>query len=148
MDEEVEAVAWAIYSRPFGYFLMGGVLILIGCFLGAYAAGYERGDKYQPTQYIIETTISAFLIFVSFLIVAQGSYLVFLAATNGRPENIGVLPVVVPELKLRDVQRQIFAADLVVAADDAALNQRPEAFDCARDNRQGIIPQPYNSPIS
>ena len=44
-------------------------------------------------------------------------------------ENVGILPVVVPELKLIQVQRQILLADVVVSADDAALEQRPEAFD-------------------
>src|SRR4051794_14999626 len=49
------------------------------------------------------------------------------------PEDIGVVPVVVAELKFRDVQRQILGADLVERADDPALNQRPEAF-----NRLGV----------
>jgi len=39
-------------------------------------------------------------------------------------ENIDVLAVVVAELKFRDVQRQIFAAYLVIGADNAALGQR------------------------
>ena len=43
------------------------------------------------------------------------------------------IAVIIAELKFRDVQRQIFAADLVIAADDAALNDRPEAF-----NRVGV----------
>ena len=46
--------------------------------------------------------------------------------------------IVVPELELSDVQRQIFVADLVEAAHDAALDERPETFDrvrvdCAND---------------
>jgi hypothetical protein len=51
------------------------------------------------------------------------------AACYCGPEDIGVKPVVVAELKFRDVERQIFAADLVEAADNAALQQRPEAID-------------------
>lgn len=43
-------------------------------------------------------------------------------------ENVVIAPVVIPELKFRDVQRQILAADLVEAAHDAALQQRPEAI--------------------
>src|SRR5271170_7296322 len=39
----------------------------------------------------------------------------------------------IPELKLGDVERQIFPADFVEAADDPALEDRPEAF-----NRVGV----------
>jgi hypothetical protein len=52
-----------------------------------------------------------------------------LAPLNRRPEDIRVFAVVVPELKLSDVQMQIFFADLVVRANDATLQDRPEAFD-------------------
>lgn len=48
------------------------------------------------------------------------------------PENVRVVPVVVPELRFRDVQRQVLGRDLVIAADDAALEQRPEAFNRVR----------------
>jgi hypothetical protein len=44
-----------------------------------------------------------------------------LATRNSRSENIGSLAIVVPELKLRDIQRHVFAADLVEGADHAAL---------------------------
>lgn len=56
-----------------------------------------------------------------------------LASLDSRSENVGVEAVVVSELKLRDVQRQIFLADFVEAADDAALEDAPEAF-----NRVGV----------
>ena len=46
------------------------------------------------------------------------------AACYRGSENIDVLAVVVAELKFRDVQRQIFAAYLVIGADNAALGQR------------------------
>lgn len=49
------------------------------------------------------------------------------------PEDIGIVPVVVTELKLRDVQRHVFAADPVECADHAALEDAPEAF-----NRIGV----------
>lgn len=48
-------------------------------------------------------------------------------------ENIDVLTVVMPELKFGDVRRQIFAADLVIGADNATLEDAPEAF-----NRVGM----------
>jgi len=43
-------------------------------------------------------------------------------------ENVGFLPVVKSELKLREIQRQIFLAHTVIAAHDSALEQRPERF--------------------
>lgn len=52
------------------------------------------------------------------------------SATDRRSENVGIGAVIVPELKFRDVERQILAADLVIAAHDTALNQRPKTFDC------------------
>ena len=42
------------------------------------------------------------------------------------------MPVIVAKLELCNVERQIFAADLVIAANDAALHQRPEAFNRVR----------------
>src|ERR1700683_4070697 len=47
-------------------------------------------------------------------------------------EDIGILAVIEPELKLREVQREIGLADVVVGADDTALQQAPEPFDAVR----------------
>src|SRR5580658_6374603 len=44
-------------------------------------------------------------------------------------ENIGFATVIVAKLKFGQVERQIFLADVVVCADDSALEQGPEAFD-------------------
>lgn len=52
-----------------------------------------------------------------------------LTSANCRAENVVVLPVVVSEVEFCDVERQIFRTDLVIGADHAALQQRPEAFD-------------------
>jgi len=41
------------------------------------------------------------------------------------PKNVWFVAIVEAELKLRKVQRQIFLADIVVRADDSALQQRP-----------------------
>lgn len=57
-----------------------------------------------------------------------------LASLNRRAENIIVEPVVIAELKLRDVQRQVFRADFVECADDAAFHQRPETLNRIRVN--------------
>ena len=53
-----------------------------------------------------------------------------LASADRRSENVGVMPIIITELKLGDIQRQIFAADFVVTANNAALQDRPKAFDC------------------
>src|ERR1700686_4955675 len=50
-------------------------------------------------------------------------------------EDVRIVAVIVAELKLRNVQRQILAADFVETPHDAALNQRPEAIDCLSVNR-------------
>ena len=61
------------------------------------------------------------------------------AACYRLPENIGVMPIIVTELELRDVERHVFLADLVECADNAALNQRPKALDCLSVNRADDI---------
>lgn len=43
---------------------------------------------------------------------------------NCRPENLGVHAVIVAELELGDVEREVLAADLVEGADNAALEDR------------------------
>jgi hypothetical protein len=53
------------------------------------------------------------------------------ASCYSRPENIAVMPVIVAELEFCDVQRHVLGADLVERADDAALEDRPEAFNRA-----------------
>src|SRR5262249_7462140 len=50
-------------------------------------------------------------------------------------EDVCVVAIVVAELKLRNVQRQILGADLVERADDPALEDRPDAFNRLRMNR-------------
>ena len=50
------------------------------------------------------------------------------------PENVRVQPVIIAELKLGDIERQVLFADLVEGPDHAALDQRPEAFNCVRVN--------------
>src|SRR5208283_5091530 len=48
------------------------------------------------------------------------------------PKNIFFFSVVEPELKLIQVRRQIFLAHVVIRADHAALQQRPERFHVVR----------------
>src|SRR6516225_9251727 len=51
-------------------------------------------------------------------------------------KRIWVVPVIVPELELVDVERHVGATHLVIGADHAALEHRPKAFDriCVNDN--------------
>jgi hypothetical protein len=44
------------------------------------------------------------------------------------PENVGILAIVLAELKLIQIERQIFFADVMVGADNPALQQRPKAL--------------------
>jgi hypothetical protein len=48
---------------------------------------------------------------------------------NSRSENVVIETVIISELKFCDVERHIFGADLMERADDAALEDAPEAFD-------------------
>lgn len=52
-----------------------------------------------------------------------------LASIDRGSENILVMPVIVAELELGNIQVQVLFADLVEGADAAAFDQRPEAFD-------------------
>jgi hypothetical protein len=50
------------------------------------------------------------------------------ASCYGFTENIRILPVIVAELKLSKVERQILLADMMIGANDATLKQRPKVF--------------------
>jgi hypothetical protein len=52
-----------------------------------------------------------------------------LASPNRCSKNVRVLPVVITELELGNIERHIFPAHFVERTDDAALEDRPEAFD-------------------
>ena len=70
-----------------------------------------------------------------------------LTSLNRCSENVAIEAVVVSELKLRDVQRQIFLADLVEATDNSALEDAPKAFNrvrvnCADDVRPLVVDAP------
>src|SRR5579862_1243460 len=64
------------------------------------------------------------------------------ATRYSRTENVRVIPIVVSELKLGDVEWQIFAAHFVEAAHDAALQKRPKPSDnrhLEAQDRQGDL---------
>lgn len=56
------------------------------------------------------------------------------APTNCRSKNIVVEPIVIFELTFRDVERKVLGADLVIAANDAALEDAPKALNRVRMN--------------
>src|SRR5229473_6731696 len=65
----------------------------------------------------------------------------FLASADRRTKDVRIHAVIVAELELRDVQRQIFLADLVEGADHAALDDRPEAFNgVGVDRADNVMP--------
>lgn len=76
-DSYQRASSSANNSRPFDYFAIGALSIVIGIALAWYGGGYERGDKYQSAQYVIEWLMSFGLIAVACLFVAQGAILIF-----------------------------------------------------------------------
>jgi hypothetical protein len=55
-----------------------------------------------------------------------GSYCVS-AQTYSRTEDVRIVPIVIPEFEFRNIDRQIFSADLMLGSDDAALqiDQKP-----------------------
>src|SRR6266540_869215 len=57
-----------------------------------------------------------------------------LASRNRRAENVRVFAVIIAKLEFGNIQRHVFAADLVQAPDNAALKDRPEAFNCVGVN--------------
>src|ERR1700730_13957835 len=62
-----------------------------------------------------------------------------LASADCRSEDVRILTIVVAELKLRNVQRHVFGAHFVERAHHAALEDRPEAFDCLSVNRTNNV---------
>src|ERR1700687_528359 len=80
--------------------------------------------RHYPDRVIMTETASASLGFFC------------VSATRYRgAENVAVVPVVVAPFKFSNVKRQIFAAYLVIAAHDAAFQERPEPIDSLSMNR-------------
>jgi hypothetical protein len=51
------------------------------------------------------------------------------ASCQDRLEDVRILTVVMPELELREIERQVFLAYVMERAHDAALQERPEGID-------------------
>ena len=61
------------------------------------------------------------------------------APLDRRAEDVSVVPIVVSELELVDVERKIFLADFMERTDYSALDDRPEPFDGVRMDRTADI---------
>jgi hypothetical protein len=61
-----------------------------------------------------------------------------LTSSKGFPKNIRIQAIIIAELKLGHIERQVLATHFVIGSDDAALNQAPKTFNrvcvnCAND---------------
>jgi hypothetical protein len=75
------------------------------------------------------------------LAVSLTQALVLLTAADCSSENISIFSVVIPKLKLSDVQMQIFSANFVISPDDPTLQDRPKTFNCVRmDRTNDVLP--------
>jgi len=61
------------------------------------------------------------------------------APSYGLAEHIGVVPIVMAELKFREVQRQVLSADIVIGAEDSTLEQSPEGIQILSVNHAGNV---------
>jgi hypothetical protein len=61
------------------------------------------------------------------------------ASRNRRSENVRVLAIVISELEFCNIERYVFAADLVERADHASLEDRPKALNRVGVNRTDDI---------
>jgi hypothetical protein len=105
------------------------------------SVGYN--DRQNDSKYGSQCVFAFLSVVIGWFLGVYGTALLLpalndLTFLDCRSEDIRIQPVVVAELELGNVERQIFTADLVIGADHAALNQRPETFDrigvdCADD---------------
>jgi hypothetical protein len=108
-------------------FVFGVVIILFGWFL--LGMSLELFYKAHALRWYIAPAIGL----IGFFLMGHGLFLAatgngLLASLNRRSENIVVQAIIVPELELCNVKMQVFLADVVECADDAALEDAPEAF--------------------
>src|SRR6266851_8129738 len=55
------------------------------------------------------------------------------------PENVGIVAIVVAELKLIQIQRQVFLAYVVIRADDSSLKKRPKILNVVGVNNAAHV---------
>jgi hypothetical protein len=64
---------------------------------------------------------------------SQGSFGIS-ASCCGRAEDVRVVQIVIAKFEFRNIERQIFSADMVISPDDAPLDERPESLNRVRLN--------------
>ena len=97
-------------------------------------------NKSRDSDYAILYTIAAWpVMFVAGWIFLTGVLGWHLAPFNRRAENVVVEPIIVSELKLRNVKWQVFRADLVERTNDTALENAPKAFNRLRVDRTDYV---------
>lgn len=134
-----DLIKWETASRQHGNWegkpviamLMGVVIICFGAWWGNKGHGFLGMVACIAGVVLIALGTAWFLLITENVSAAPG---IDASATRySRAKYVYVLPVVVTELKLGNVQRHVFGTDLVIGADHAALNQRPKTF-----NRVGV----------
>jgi hypothetical protein len=119
----------ADYFRPFCYLVCGIVFIFIWFVLTSVSLTYGT-EWLENCRY--DWAISFLLLLLAGVFVFQGITLWLSAFANSRSKNIRIHAVIIAELKLRDVQRQIIFTDLAECASRTAFEHRPEAFNRIR----------------
>jgi len=123
--------------KPVLFILLGAVTIMCSLWCGV----YHNGNSLVMVAFWMIGLVAgaAVVIYGSFwFMIAAESASVFCghcgasATTYGRAENVGIVPVVVAEFEFRDIERQIFAADLVEAARPAYRYSRMNPLLCRR----------------
>ncbi len=129
-----------IRISPMFFGCIGIAFLTIGLWHGYFAA-WRRGPLYRVS--CIGLFIAGWLILAFCDVVADfaenaagffGFYGVSATRYSGT-KYVHVLSIVVPKLKLGDVQRHVFGADLMIGADNTALHQRPKTLNCVGVDR-------------
>ena len=118
--------------RRASYVFIGLCGLLVSCIGLRYALRYGIYQTRNWQQNVV--AFSSFILLFS-VAVQAAIFLLNSTASDCDAEDIRIFSVVIPELELGDIQMRIFFADLMESPDNAALQDRPEAFDGLRVDR-------------
>ncbi len=135
------------YGGPYYRIAKGAAFLLLCFILGSFGIVRIRQDSCDdnPNQRNDKrrAAITALALVIGWVAGVYGTILILpgvaeLTAFNRRSEDVRVLPIVVSELKFRNIERHVFGADLVEASDDPAFEDGPKALnrvrvDCANN---------------
>jgi hypothetical protein len=107
------------------FWLIGPIIMFVGLLVGYGVYGTRRkfGVAIVLVGWLTMLFHDEILSFTENASASFGSFCVS-AASYRRAENVRVIPIVVPELKFSNVQRQILPAHLVEASHDAARSMQ------------------------